>query len=162
MRSVDVTIRPAALSDVADIARVWHVGWRYRHRGHVPAELVAAHTLTSFVVRAREHVDITAVAIVDGAVVGFVMVVGDEVEQVYVAAEHRGGAAAGALLAEAERRVSDGGHPEAWLAIVAGNTRAGRFCERQGWTDDGLFDHTAAGGNGPVTLPSRRYVKRVT
>lgn len=157
-----VTIRPGRAADAAVVARIWHDGWRYRHRGHVPPELLAAPTPESFVVRARQQVDITAVATVDGAVAGFVMVVGDEVEQVYVAAEHRGGRVQDALLAEAERRVRDGGHAEAWLAIVAGNTRARRFCERQGWTDEGLFDHAAPSETGPTSVPSHRYVKRVT
>jgi GNAT superfamily N-acetyltransferase len=38
------------------------------------------------------------------------MVVGDEVEQVYVAAGHRGSGVAAVLLAEAARRVAANGH----------------------------------------------------
>jgi GNAT superfamily N-acetyltransferase len=74
---------------------------------------------------------------VDGAVAGFVMVVGDEVEQVYVSRDHRGSGVAALLLGEAERQVRAGGHAKAWLAVVEGNGRARAFYERAGWTDEG-------------------------
>jgi hypothetical protein len=45
----------------------------------------------------------------------------------------------------------------AWLAVVPGNARARRFYERSGWADDGGFDYVA----GEITVPCRRYVKRV-
>ncbi|MFD0856050.1 GNAT family N-acetyltransferase, partial [Actinomadura adrarensis] len=67
----------------------------------------------------RPRVDRTAVAVVDGEVAGFTMVHGDEVEQVYVAARHRGSGVAVAVLAEAERLVQENGHERAWLAVVA-------------------------------------------
>jgi GNAT superfamily N-acetyltransferase len=89
------------------------------------------------------------------------MVVDDEVEQVYVAQAHRGTAVAAALLAEAERLVAAGGHERAWLAVVAGNTRARRFYERNGWADEGPFEHSAEGPAGPIRVPAHRYVKRL-
>jgi ribosomal protein S18 acetylase RimI-like enzyme len=97
------------------------------------------------------------VATVDGEVAGFVMVVGDEVEQVYVSARHRGSGIAGTLLDEAERRVAAGGHATAWLAVAPGNARARRFYERQGWVDEGRFDYRADG----LAVPCHRYVKPV-
>jgi ribosomal protein S18 acetylase RimI-like enzyme len=69
---------------------------------------------------------------------------------------------AAALLAEAERLVQANGHERTWLAVVAGNTRARRFYERNGWTDEGLFDHVAEGPDGPIHVPAHRYVKRLT
>ncbi len=111
--------------------------------------------------RASQRVSDTVVAIVDDAVAGFVMVVDDEVEQVYVSAHHRGTGVAAVLLAEAERRVVVNGHERAWLAVVAGNARARRFYERNGWTDEGVFDYPAASAAGPIPVPSHRYVKRV-
>ncbi len=109
--------------------------------------------------RASQRVSDTVVAIVDDAVAGFVMVVDDEVEQVYVSAHHRGTGVAAVLLAEAERRVVVNGHERAWLAVVAGNARARRFYERNGWTDEGVFDYPAASAAGPIPVPSHRYVK---
>jgi GNAT superfamily N-acetyltransferase len=154
-----VALRPARPEDAPAVAEIWRRGWRDAHLGHVPDELLAARTDTSFDYRAAERIDDTTVAIVGGAVAGFVMVVDDEVEQVYVAAAHRGTAVAATLLAEAERLVSAGGHPRAWLAVVGGNTRARRFYERNGWVDWGPFDHLALGPDGPIHVPSHRYIK---
>jgi ribosomal protein S18 acetylase RimI-like enzyme len=159
MSSLD--LRPARTDDAAAVAVIWRDGWRDGHFGHVPDELLAARTPESFEIRAKERVTDTTVAVVDDEVAGFVMVVGDEVEQVYVAAGHRGSAVAPTLLAEAERLVHAGGHAKAWLAVVAGNARARRFYERQGWADEGPFDHQAPGPDGPITVPCRRYTKPV-
>lgn len=156
----DVTLRPARPQDAPAVAEIWRSGWRDGHLGHVPDELLAARTDASFDVRARERTGDTAVAVVGGAVAGFVMVVDDEVEQVYVATEHRGTRVAAVLLAEAERLVEASGHRQAWLAVVGGNTRARRFYERNGWADEGPFDHTAEGPDGPIHVPAHRYVKR--
>jgi ribosomal protein S18 acetylase RimI-like enzyme len=155
-----VTLRPAGPEDASAVAGIWRSGWHDGHLGHVPDELVVARTPASFDTRAAERVGDTVVAIVDDAVAGFVMVVDDEVEQVYVAADHRGSGVADTLLAEAERLVRAGGHERAWLAVVAGNTRARRFYERRGWVDEGLFDHRPEGPDGPIHVPAHRYVKR--
>ncbi|MCY1144461.1 GNAT family N-acetyltransferase [Actinoplanes sp. Pm04-4] len=103
----------------------------------------------------------TTVAVVEGVVAGFVMVAGDEVEQVYVGTSFRGGGIAGVLLGEAERLVAAGGHTDAWLAVVPGNARARRFYERSGWTDAGAFDYEAEHEGGAILVPCRRYTKRV-
>jgi GNAT superfamily N-acetyltransferase len=156
-----VTLRSARPEDAPAVAAIWRSGWRDGHLGHVPDELLTARTDASFDARAGERTGDTAVAVVGGAVAGFVMVVGDEVEQVYVATEHRGTVVAAALLAEAERLVRAGGHGRAWLAVVGGNTRARRFYERNGWVDEGPFDHHAEGPDGPISVPAHRYAKRL-
>ncbi|HZN73099.1 MAG TPA: GNAT family N-acetyltransferase [Micromonosporaceae bacterium] len=154
-------IRTATAEDSPVVAAIWRDGWRDGHLGHVPGALVAERTPESFDERAAQRVDDTTVAVVDGTVAGFVMVVGDEVEQVYVSADHRGTGVAAALLAEAERLVSANGHDRAWLAVATGNARARRFYERRGWVDEGPFDYPAAGANGPIPVPCHRYAKRV-
>jgi ribosomal protein S18 acetylase RimI-like enzyme len=153
----DLEIRAARTEDAEAVAEIWEYSWRDGHLGNVPDELVALRTPESFATRAAERVGDTTVATVDGAVAGFVMVVGDEVEQVYVSAGHRGSGVASTLLAEAERLVATGGHAKAWLAVAPGNARARRFYERQGWVDEGRFDYRAAG----MTVPCQRYVKAV-
>jgi ribosomal protein S18 acetylase RimI-like enzyme len=157
-----VTLRPATLDDARAVADIWHRGWRDGHLGNVPDALVAVRTCESFAVRAAQRVGDTVVAIVLGAVAGFVMVVEDEVEQVYVSTGHRGTGVASVLLAEAERLVAEHGHERAWLAVVPGNTRARRFYERSGWTDAGLIEYAATSDQGPVTVPCQRYIKRVS
>ena len=153
------TLRKARRDDAGAVADIWHLGWQDAHLGFVPQELSEARTKESFRVRASNRVDDTTVAIVDGAVAGFVMVVDDEVEQVYVSALHRGTGVAALLMDEAERQVRANGHGEAWLAVVAGNARARAFYERAGWHDEGLFDYAATAEGGPITVPCRRYTK---
>ena len=98
---------------------------------------------------------------VDGEVAGFVMVVDDEVEQVFVDSAHRGSGLAGVLLDEAERQVAAGGHDVAWLAVVVGNARARRFYARRGWADEGDLPYEVTAGGATYVSPCRRYVKRV-
>ncbi len=153
-------IRPATSQDAAAVAAIWRDGWRDGHLGFVPDALVAVRTDESFDTRAVNRVGDTTVAVVGQEVAGFVMVVGDEVEQVYVSSRHRGAGVADVLLAEAERQVRENGHAAAWLAVADGNARARSFYERAGWRDEGGFDYAAAVEDGSsVAVPCRRYVK---
>lgn len=155
-------MRPATDADVPVVAIIWYRGWRDGHEGHVADELVHARTEESFRERASVRVADTTVATVGEAVAGFVMVVDDEVEQVYVAHPHRGTGVAAALLVRAEELVAGNGHDAAWLAVVDGNARARRFYERNGWTDQGVIDYAAATEGGTVVVPAHRYAKHVT
>jgi len=158
----EIGIRPAMAADAPVVAMIWHRGWRDGHEGHVSEELVSARSEASFQLRASQRVGDTTVASIDGAVAGFIMVVGDEVEQVYVERAQRGTGVAAALLVRAEEIVAANGHDCAWLAVVADNARARRFYERNGWIDRGLIDYPAATDSDPVVIPVHRYEKRVT
>jgi ribosomal protein S18 acetylase RimI-like enzyme len=158
---VTTTIRAAAPADADAVARIWATGWRDGHLGHVPDELVAMRTPESFATRAAARVADTTVAVVEEQVVGFVMVVGDEVEQVYVDAGHRGSGVAAILLDEAQRQVAAGGHDTAWLAVNPGNARARAFYERRGWRDEGDVDYPAATAAGTFVVTCRRYTRAV-
>jgi len=155
------SLRPAESADADAVAAIWYAGWGDGHLGHVPDELVAIRTEESFRIRAAERVADTTVAVVGNEVAGFVMVVGDEVEQVYVSRDHRGSGVAGVLLDEAVRQVKANGHAEAWLAVATGNARARRFYERSGWTDAGAFDYPADTEAGPIPVPCHRYTRQV-
>ena len=156
-----VTLRPAVAADADAVASIWYSGWGDGHLGNVPDELVAIRTEESFWTRAPGRIGETTVAVVGDQVAGFVMVVADEVEQVYVSGEHRGSGVAGALIAEAERQIQANGHPEAWLAVATGNARARRFYERSGWTDAGPFDYPASTESGAIPVPCHRYTKKI-
>ncbi len=158
----ELILRKATAEDADAVAEIWRLGWHDAHDGHVPEELVAARPDESFRTRAAERVGDATVAVVDGAVAGFVMVVDDEVEQVYVSRDHRGSGVADALIAEAERQARANGHTQAWLAVVSGNRRARRFYERLGWVDDGPFDYLPAVGDGTIAVPCHRYTKRLS
>lgn len=154
-------IRAARAADVAAIARIWHDGWADGHSGHVPDELYRHRTADTYPGRVRDRLGRTWLAERDGSVLGFVVVVGDEVEQVYVDAAARGTGVAAMLLGHAERVVAGAGHPLAWLAVVAGNARARAFYERSGWRDAGPFDYEAETATEFVIVPCRRYEKRL-
>lgn len=162
MADQQIHLRRALPEDAPAIGEIWRTGWDDGHLGHVPADLAAVRHAESFGARAAQRVDDTTVAVVGGEVAGFVMVVANEVEQVYVAGHHRGEGVADVLLTAAEQQILDAGHATAWLAVVAGNARARRFYERRGWSDAGLFTHAAPTTHGPVPVPAHRYVKELT
>ena len=147
------SIRPAVDADMAAVADLWHVGWHDGHAGHVPEGLTAARTLAAFHERTPLRVADTTVAVSDsGELLGFVMVVGDEVEQVFVGRPGRGTGIARELLAEAERQVAAAGHDSAWLAVVVGNARARRFYEKRA----GPTSETCPTRSPPPDRPSSR------
>ncbi|WP_442877655.1 GNAT family N-acetyltransferase [Dactylosporangium sp. AC04546] len=86
------------------------------------------------------------------------MVVGDEVEQVYVGGAHRGTGVAAGLLAAAERQVAANGYGTAWLAVVPGQRpraavlRALRMGRRRGVRQPG----PARGRDHPGAVPPLR------
>ena len=156
-----IELRPANGEDAARIAQIWQAGLPDGHLGHVPEGLVAYRTPDYFAERAEALVPTTIVAEVDGVVAGFVAVLDDELDQVYVADEFRGQGVADLVLRAGERAVVSAGHSQAWLAVVPGNARARRFYERNGWTDDGEFVFRAETLSGTFEVPCRRYVRDV-
>ena len=156
------SIRPATDADMAAVADLWHEGWHVGHAGHVPDGLTALRTLQAFHERTPTRVADTTVARDEaGELLGFVMVVGDEVEQVFVGPAGRGTGIAALLLAAAERQVAAAGHVEAWLAVVTGNARARRFYEKCGWRDTSELPYEVTAGGRTWTSPCRRYTKKV-
>ena len=135
----DPTLRPATADDVEAVADLWHRGWHDGHAGHVPdgphrrphARGVrrAGPALVRrppsprwrgrrFGTRPR-HPRRRLRFVTDrraAEVAGFVVVIDDEVEQLFVAATHRGTGVAALLLDEGERQVAAQGYDEAWLA----------------------------------------------
>ncbi len=157
-----VELRPARPDDVAAVAEIWERGWHDGHDGHVPDELAAVRTSESFRQRTVSRVPHTTVAVVDGRIAGFVVVEDDELEQVYVARAQRGRGVASALMAAGLREVARRGHDAAWLVVAAGNARARRFYEREGWVDRGIVDYAAEGPDGPIVVPNHRYEHAVS
>lgn len=152
------TLRAATEDDVEAIATLWHAGWLDGHLGHVPESLPRHRQLDDFRRRVPPRIPGTTVAVIDSAVVGFVTVHDDEVEQIYVAEKARGTGVADALLRYAEQVIA-ARYGVAWLAVVDGNARARRFYERNGWRDAGGFDYAAEIAGGTIPVPSRRYEK---
>jgi ribosomal protein S18 acetylase RimI-like enzyme len=155
-----LTLRAAAPDDIDVIAHVWHRGWRDGHVGHVPEALLPHRDLASFLRRVPERLPSTTLATLDGGVVGFVVLCGDELEQLYVDAGARGSGAAVALIRHGERTIAQR-FERAWLAVAAGNARARRFYAREGWSDAGPFDYAAQVAGGSIAVPCHRYEKYV-
>jgi GNAT superfamily N-acetyltransferase len=155
------SLRAATDADVDAIAELWHRAWRDGHVGHVPKALLPHRGLESFRARVPERLIGTTVASVGSIIVGFVTVLGDELEQLNVAESARGGGTAVALIRHAERVIAE--HFEmAWLAASTGNARARRFYAREGWRDVGPFEYEAQVASGTIAVPCHRYEKHLS
>ena len=150
-------VRKATSNDIGAVVRIWHVGWTDGHLGHVPPELVRHRNQEQFVSRAWERLECMWVVESQGQTMGFVVVKGDEVEQIYVDRTARGTGMAAMLLHKAEAEIRSAGHRQAWLAVVAGNQRARSFYSRLGWRDAGPLSYLAETEVGPLAVPSHRY-----
>ena len=143
---------------------LFHRGWHDAHHAHVPDGLTLRRTPQAFrerVVQRIAETDDTTVVEVEGVLAGFIMVTGDEVEQLYVDRAFRGAGLATVLLEEGEHQVSAGGHDQAWLAVVEGNARARRFYEKGGWVDDGDLPYEVMADGQRFVSPCRRYAKNL-
>lgn len=155
------TLRPATDTDIDAIVTIWHHGWRDAHLGNVPAALLRHRQRADFRQRVPLRLDTATVAEIDSGVVGFVTVHDDEIEQLYVDAPARGTGIAAVLLAHGETIIG-ARFDRAWLAVVAGNIRARRFYERNGWSDVSAFDNPAwTTGHATIPVPARRYERRL-
>lgn len=155
-------IRRAGEADVEAMAGIWRLGWSDGHAGHVPVELEQARLSGCWTDEVRARLARSWVACDGDRVVGFVTVAADEVEEVYVERSARGSGVAARLLRHGEGLVRENGFPVAWLAVVAGNDRARRFYEREGWHDTGAVDYQASTGNGTIGVTVRRYARSLT
>ena len=157
--SAPFVVRQATPGDAEAVGRIWLTGWADGHVGNVPSGLVPhRQDPAQYLSRARDRVGSTWVAeSAIGEILGFVVVKRDELEQVYVDRTARGTGVAAQLLRRGEDEVRRAGHSRAWLAVVAGNTRARAFYERQGWRDAGPFTYQAETEAGTFPVPSHRY-----
>jgi GNAT superfamily N-acetyltransferase len=155
-----MTVRAAEPAEIRHLARLWHDGWQDAHASILPTELIQLRTLESFTERLEAALPDVRVAGPLPSPVGFYIVKGDELYQLYVAAESRGSGVAGLLMADAEARLAAAGTDVAWLACAVGNERAARFYEKCGWRRAGPAAYRPDAANGQE-LEVWRYEKRV-
>jgi GNAT superfamily N-acetyltransferase len=154
-------VRAAQEREIDHLARVWYDGWQDAHAQILPEELIRLRTLESFRDRLRAALPNVRVVGPPGAPLGFCIVQGDELYQLFVLAESRGSGVAAALVADAEARLSMSGVRIAWLACAIGNQRAARFYEKCGWHRAGNMINQAETSDGPFPLEVWRYEKAV-
>lgn len=133
-------IRKLTETDRDDVADLWHEAWHDGHAAALPAAIVAERSRATFVTRLAELAADCLVAERSGVIVGFAALVGNEVDQLYVARAARGTGVAAELLAAAEAELVRRGVEHAVIQCSHGNDRAHRFYSRNGWTDSGLDD----------------------
>jgi GNAT superfamily N-acetyltransferase len=152
-------VRPADQQELDQLAQIWYDGWHEAHGDLVPNELTRLRTLDSF--RERLHAALPTVRVIgpQGRPLGFCMVKGDELYQLFVSSNSRGSGVAAALVADAEARLSGSGIETAWLACAIGNGRAARFYEKCGWYRTGNMINYAETADGPFPLEVWRYEK---
>ena len=155
-----MSVRPAEGAELDHLARVWYDGWQDAHARIMPAELARMRTLQSF--RERLEAALPDVRVVGPfpTPVGFCIVKGDELYQLYVSGEARGSGAAATLTADAEDRLAARGVETAWLACAIGNDRAARFYEKCGWRRVGTVAYQPDAADG-AALDVWRYEKRM-
>jgi GNAT superfamily N-acetyltransferase len=154
-----MNVRAAEEVDVDHLVKLWHDGWQDAHATILPVELARFRTVESFRERLRDALaDVRVVGPV-GAPVGFHMLRGDELYQLYVSADARGTGVAAALIADAEARLAGRGADAAWLSCAIGNDRAARFYEKSGWRRVGtMIDHSVT-DTGTFPIETWRYEK---
>jgi len=155
-------VRLADTAEIDHLAQLWHDGWHQAHAALVPQELIRLRTSKSFRERLQAAFPNIHVAGPRGAPVGFYVLKGDELDQLFVSPEAHGSGVAAALIADAEARLAEHGVETAWLACAIGNDRAARFYEKSGWRLAGTVLNPAETSSGPFPMEVWRYEKWLT
>jgi GNAT superfamily N-acetyltransferase len=156
-------VRSADAAEIDRLARLWHDGWHQTHASLVRQELIRFRTPESFRERLQAAFPNVHVAGPIGAPIGFYVLKGDELSQLFVSPEAHGSGVAAALISDAEARLAaEHGVETAWLACAIGNVRAARFYEKSGWRLAGTVVNPAETSSGPFLLEVWRYEKRLT
>jgi GNAT superfamily N-acetyltransferase len=134
-----IVIRAAKDEDHAAIVQLWHQGWHDAHADLVPEEILAFRTPTHFALWLEQASDKFYVAI-DQTLLGFISLKDAEVVNLYVSEIARGTGLAHSLLSFAEQLLLKKGVREAELFCTAGNVRAQKFYEREGWSLSRSFE----------------------
>jgi len=159
MSSETLQVRPATPADVDPLVALWHDVWHETHAPLMPPALVRLRTPDDFRDRLRTHLGDVRVAGPTAAPLGFCMLKGDELHQLFVSARARGSGAAVVLIADAEGRLVDRGVTTTWLACAVGNERAARFYEKRGWRRTGTTVSQVSTPAGPFPVDVWRYEK---
>ena len=151
--------RPPHDDELDRLAGLWYDGWQDAHAAIVPEDLARHRTRSSFRRRLEKRWADVRVVGPPGQPLGFCVIKGDELYQLFVARDARGTGVATTLLQDAERRLFDSGVATAWLACAIGNDRAARFYEKQGWARAGTMVDDVDVETGTYPLEVWRFEK---
>lgn len=147
--------------DLEPLADLWHSGWRDGHLAIVPEALARLRARDNFRDRLLARWNALRVAGPEGAPLGFHLILEDELNQFYLAAEARGTGLASAMMEDAEGCFRAAGVLRAWLACSIGNVRAARFYEKAGWVRTGVETIACETSEGPFPLDVWRYEREL-
>ncbi|MFA3920210.1 GNAT family N-acetyltransferase [Ruegeria hyattellae] len=156
-------IRPLRPDDFEEVIKIWHDGWHNAHANIVPKGALRYRTIECFWSWLHCSSDKLHVA-VDDRVLGFVSTQGSELVKLYVGPNARGSGIATELLSYGETEILKQGIAEAVLFCTAGNTRAQRFYDREGWTLTKTFADRLwlpDGVSGEFVVDTHQYSKQV-
>jgi GNAT superfamily N-acetyltransferase len=158
-------IHPAKAADHGKIVQLWHQGWHEAHAALVPSEVLSFRTEGHFAIWLKEARDTFYVATDDTEFFGFVSVKAAEIVKLYVGTPARGTGTAHALLSFAEKLLCADGVSDAELLCTAGNTRAERFYQREGWHLSDTYEDALwmpKGVSRQFFVPTHRFQKNLT
>jgi Acetyltransferases len=156
-----MTIRNADRSELDQLALIWYDAWQDGHAAVVPDELKQLRTYENFRERIENKLSSIRVAGQVGEPVGFCVIDGDELNQLFVSADARGKGVAAELISDGERILKENGIKTAWLACAIGNDRAARFYEKSGWIRTGNMFNNIEAPDGVIELEVWRYEKEL-
>lgn len=153
-----MTVQDAQLHAVAQI---WHEGWHDAHALIVPQALTDLRTYEDFIRRLGGLKVQTTVATSGADVLGFVIVLKDELYQMFVDKKSQGTGVAGALMQHALEQIKTNGAQTAWLSCSIGNARAAAFYEKTGWRNVGEETVAVDTSQGEFDLAVWRFERAV-
>src|SRR5512140_2829819 len=131
-----MVIRPAVPADALGVARVHVRAWQVGYQGLLPAAyldgLRAEDRAARYTFGAQSG-PATSVAVEGDAILGFATIHDDELSALHVGPHVWSRGVGRALIARARADLASSGVSRAWLWLLAGNVRAQRFYERDGW-----------------------------
>ena len=132
------SVRKPTQSELSALAQLWYDGWQDAHAVHVPASLITSRTLESFAIRLSDHFEnIRVIGEIDKPL-GFCIIKGPEIYQLYVCPAAKGTGAAASLITDGVACIRLAGHKSAKLDVNTKNTRAIAFYEKMGWRREGM------------------------
>jgi len=135
-----MVIRPAVPADALAVARVHVRAWQAGYQGLLPAaylEALRAEDRAARYTFGAASGPATSVADEGDAILGFATIKDDELSALHVDPDAWSRGVGRALIAHARAELVARGVRRAWLWLLAGNTRAQRFYERDGWIASG-------------------------